>query len=479
MLLSVGLSLGLGCSALVALVLSCFAIGVVAGKAPVPTCSPIDGIGRALRQCGVCSPVPPRANWVIADYVDGSRAQPGGQVQTRWDNGATPVRDSERRHAHIRGFMLRAFVEITVEGATNAAISAYQLRSLWESIFFENVAGWQFLSDVDGRTLIDDVYMRHGGHVQHSYLQAGVQGLSTPVITVNNGLPENVGAGTYVLDCSVNFPTVTLGPGRSKLKGLIPLASVQRWKNGGFKYRMGAQIAGAPPGVEITAYFQPSNPDQQGVEFWVDLVYLPTVVMDSYWQVDSYPLSDFNSILQNSDRRTEYAAIRYFPEDDGTGEQYTGTGQALADDLDTFTVQIGGMNVLGGENKEFMRSRGTDLLQNVRDSSWNRDNAAQDLPLISGAGESLIVIILGYQTRENAAAGDVAYRISEHPDLQEVRWLHRTDACHDPVMAGKIVRATRCGACVKDRPTATEDGYTTPTPNEPFVLKLAEFPDRQ
>lgn len=449
------------------------------------TCTPVEGIGKALRACGVCTPTPAMGNWVIADQVDGSRAKPNGQVQTRWDNGTTPAKDSMGRHAHLRGIWFRGYVNLVVAGDTNDEVTAYQLRGLWQSIFLESVAAWQYLADVDGRTLSDDVYARHWQQIQLGHFQAGVQGLFLPQITSNGGLPANVGPGTYTIDFSVYFPLVTLGPGRSKFKGLIPLAAVQRWKNGGLKYRMGNSIPGAPQGVTLgdqqtntPAFLQPTNPEQSGVELWTDLVYLPTVVVDSYWQVDSYPLNEFNATLANEDRRTEYAWIRHFPEDaeDGT------SGQALAADYDGLTCLVAGFTIFAGENNLFVRDRGLAFAMTCRDSAINRDNAAQELPLVDAStGDALALIFIPYATREAAAAGDVAYRLNTHPDINEVRWLHRTDACHNAMRAAKTVRATKCGPCVSSTPVVGEDGMLLADgtaviqPNEPMVLKLQKF----
>lgn len=448
-------------------------------------CNPAQGVGIALRACAPCDPTPPIGNWVIADQIDGSRARPGGQVQVRWENGTTPAMDSKGRIAHVEGIWFRGFVNLVVAGATNDEVTAYQLRSLWQAITLESVAAWQYLSDVDGRTLLDDVYFRHSANLGFSQLQAGVQALPLPVITINGGLPANVGAGTYPIDCSVFFPFTTLGPGRSRFKGMIPLAAIQRWKNGGLRFRMGSVIAGNPQGVtvgdqvqNIPGFLQPTHPDQSGVELWVKLAHLPTVVVDSYWQVDSYPLAEFNAILANPDRRTEYAVIRHFPED---GNEDTPNGQALASLYEGITLQVAGFSQLAGENNLFTRDRGLAFQMAIRDSALNRLNAAQELPLVDAAsGDALALIMLQYATREAAAAGDIAYRLNDHPGINEVRWLHRTDACHNAMRAAKTVRATKCGPCVGEMPAWGEDGEVRNgrahiKGNEPFVLKLAEF----
>lgn len=443
-------------------------------------CSPSEGIGMALRACGVCSPTPPIGNWVIADQIDGSRAHPGGQVQARWQNGTTPARDSQGRIGHIRGLWFRGYVNLVVDGATNDAVTAYQLRSLWQAMTLESVAGWQYLSDVDGRTLLDDVYFRHGGNIGWGQLQAGVQALPLPQITINGGLPANVGAGTYPIEFSVYFPLTTLGAGRSQFKGMIPLAAIQRWKNGGLRWRMGSVIAGNPAGVQvgdtdaqIPGFLQPTHPDQAGVELWVDIAYLPTVVVDSYWQVDYYPLAEFNAILANPDRRTEYAVLRHRPED---GNEEVPNGQALAALYEQMTLQVSGFDIFAGENNLFIRDRGLAFMMRQKDSALNRLNAAQELPLVDAAtGDPLALIWLPYATREASAAGDIAYRINTHPGIQEVPWLHRTDACHNGMRAAKTVRATRCGPCVSRSPVVGEDNDGTIKPNEPMVLKLAQF----
>lgn len=473
MLLSVGLGLGLGTWALLAL--SLVALGVVASSPLMAgtsgACSPIDGIAKALRECGACGPTPPSGNWVIADRIDGTRARPGGQVQVRWDGGTTPVQDSEGRHAHIAGLWFRGTVQLEVTAATNDAVSAYQLRSLWTAIFLEDLANWQYLSDVDGRHLTDDVWFRHWQHLQHQYLQAGVQGNALPIITTDSGLGKDVGVGLYELDFSVYFPLPTLGAGHSKLQGLLPLAAVQRYKNGGLKFRMASEIAGAPANVEVVQFFQPTEPEEAGVEMWVDLAYLPTVVVDSGWQTDSYTQPDLSAILQHPERKTEFAWVRHYPED---AEDFQ--GQLLAGGYGGVTLQVAGFNILGGENNDMLRDRGLAFAMSIRDSAFNRDNAAQDLPLVDvGTGTPLALALLPFRARAGAAAGDVAYRFNQRTGTQQTRFAHRTNACHNARRAAKIARATKCGPCVGDVPVLGEDGSPNVGPNEPMILRLRRF----
>lgn len=475
MLLSVSvLAFGLGAAGWLALVGSLIALGAVASS-PVTYCTPIEGIAKALRDCGICAPVPPSSNWVIADRIDGSRARPGGQVQARWDGGTTPVMDSDGRHAHIQGLWFRAIVQLEVTDVTNDAVSAYQLRSLWTAMFLEDLANWQFWSDVDGRVLVDDVWFRHWQHLQHTYLHSGVQGPALPLITANGGLPADVGPGLYEIDISVYFPLPTLGPGNSKLAGLLPLAAVQRYKNGGLKWRMASTIAGAPANVEVVQFFQPTEPDQAGVELWTDLAYLPTVILDSGWQTDSYTTPDLSAILQHPERKSHFAIVRHMPEDAANFQ-----GQALAAGYDGITLQVSGFNILGGENNLMVRDRGLAFAQSVRDSAFNRDNAAQDLPLVDAAnGNPLALILLANRTKHGHAAGDVAFRFNTRLGTQQTRFAHRTDACHSPRRAAKIARSTKCGPCMGDWPVVNEEGRPDIGPNDTMVLRLKKFNGRK
>ena len=98
-------------------------------------------LGAALNQCGACPPGPPARNWIRADLVTGDRCSLGAVVQARLNS--VPATDSLGRFAHVRGIYYRALAQLTV-AEDAAAVSAYQLRSVFQSNFLRDVTGHEF-----------------------------------------------------------------------------------------------------------------------------------------------------------------------------------------------------------------------------------------------------------------------------------------------------------------------------------------------
>lgn len=444
------------------------AIGVGPGAASAVACG-VQSIAQAMRTCGACVAAPPVRNWYRADRMDNDRCRPTNEVVVRYDG--LPAIDSLGRHAHVRGIYLAARGVFNL-AAGNVPVSAYNLRALWRAIFLQDSTGWQYLAALsDGRDILDDNFFRHGwARVHNPLLQSGVQDLPTPTITQDAGIPQDAGAGQPVVgfssDVSLYFPLVTLGRGGNPIAGLIPLATLQRAASGGIRFRVGASsdLPGNDGTVTFTGLTRLNG--DPGMDVWLDIVYLPAILVPEAWQLDQYTQPEQNLVLHNPDRKTNLAVIRYKPEDAPAL-----AGQALVSAMDGITLQLAGYTVMGGLTTSDFFTRQTLFAGSERDGAWTRDNAAQDLPLFNAQGPTAGVL-LPFSFPRAAPAGDVVVQYAQRTPTF-TRYLHRTTACHTKARVERIIRDCKCDPCacavmgVDDRGNV---GGAKPTSTSPMVV---------
>lgn len=452
MLLTAALS-HLGGSGLIGLILGLLALGAV-----VPA-----RLDAAIRTCKQCLPVPPSPNWVEIDRIDSSRAQPGQDVFVRTDG--YQCQDTIGRYWHVRGIRLNVRLQYTA-GATNDAVSAYQLRGLIESWYLEDNAGFNYLGgSIDGRDLLDDVWLRHWAHQQTPYLQTGVQGYPRPSILVNEGIPANVGAGSHQVDISIDFPLVTRRKGASKYEGMIPLGMLQLNGYQSLRFRLRdsfllqsdgvVQPPVAPAGLTITAYINPiagntfGSSTVEGLSVWFDLVAIPSLVRHK-WQIQNERYSDQQGRLAHPERVTRYAVVRYKPEDDAAPDASGVAGQTLAGELSNIEADMAGTTFMKSLTAKQSLARLMQMYGAESDGALVRDNAAQDLPVIQNSGANaeapLIIVLLPYRPSEACGAGGLNYDFGVDP-LSYVRFLHRTDVCLDQSDANALETKFSCAPC--------------------------------
>jgi len=442
--------------------LSMVALGAIAGGSNGGLTCGVQSIAAAMRSCGACVAAPPVRNWLRADRMDSDRASPGNEVVVRYDG--LPAIDSLGRHAHVRGIYFAARGVFTLD-AGNTAVSAYNLRTLWRAMFLQDSTGWQYWSAIEGRNILDDSYFRHWARVQLPFLQAGVQDVPTPTIVEDAGIPGGVGPGETTVDLSLYAPLVTLGRGGNPISGLIPLATLQRAASGGIRFRIG-ESSDLPQAVGVTFDSLERLDGSPGMDVWLDVVYLPALVIPEMWQLDEYSQPEQNLVLHNPDRKTSLAVIRYYPEDAPAL-----AGQSLVQDMDGVTLQIAGYTVMGGLMIDDFFTRQMLFAGSERDGALVRNNAAQELPLFDGLGPTA-GILLPFAYPRAAAAGDVAVQYATRtPPL--TRYLHRTIACHTKKRAERIIRDAKCDPCgcgimgVDDRGNV---GAAKPTSTSPMVV---------
>lgn len=416
-------------------------------------CSPaaMNALGAALSACAPCKPRPPSRHWRLVDLVDGTRCQPGQEVQVRLDS--VPITDTLGRFAHIRGLYFSAIAQLDVDTQAGPAVSAYQLRSLLNSFFLRDVSGHPYWDNLDGRVLLDDQWFRHWSLLNNPYLHSGVQGGPLfPTIDTDYGVQGPPTEDPTFVPVSIYAPLTVLG-GRHPLEGLIPLAAIARAGADALKFRVGTTIAGNPASTTFVGLLQPSNPQTAGMEVWADVVYLPELVVDAPWTLQNYTLSDLKGSLNRPDAMTEYAWVRYFPEDTFQGTPpITGNGQSLTELYDTVTLNVAGLNILAGEPLARVKARQAFFYMNAINGGLVENNATRDLPMFitdeedTAAAALCLLPFLGRQPA--AAAGPVLFEYGSRGGTTQTRYTHRYVGCHrSKEQAARIADAAMCDPC--------------------------------
>ncbi len=432
------------------------------GTAPAMAmaCAPGEGLAGALANAsrGV-EPDPGGREWVLAQQLNATDLALGNQVYVKL--GQVPNRDSINRHAHVRGIMFSAKAALIVAGATNAQVSAYTIRGLYDSLHMEDVTGWNYFDAIDGRVLVDDAFFRHWGDQQWPYLRAGANGGPLqPDQTADFGLVANAGAATYTVEASLYIPLVSNADGASPLEGLIPLTALQAVGNNALRFKVpsAAGIPGAPAGVTFGGFMNPDPAIQTtlGMEVWLDIVYLDHVVADAPWNVNSYVIAEQNGNLAYPERITDYAAIRYLNTDQPAGAATA--GQRAVESLGNFTFTAAGLSRLSGMTLDQMVRRQTYFARTIPDSALSEDNAARDLPMITrniglNTYQVFALLMFAQRQRSTAVAGRVSYKIATDPN-GFIRFLHRTTAGNTQDRIERIVATTKCSPCAYMAPNS-------------------------
>ncbi len=406
-------------------------------------------LGSAMRSCGACPALPPTRRWKMVDRIGAARVALGTEVMVNL--GGVPAQDSAGRFAHVRGIYFSANLRATTAGA-NVAYSAYSLRAMFSAMFLQDVSGHKFWSALDGRTILDDQFFRHNKQTNWPALKTGVQaGLpvspgqaGSPTVSVDAGIPVNVGVATENYPISLYAPLATNNTGAiwvNPLQGLIPISALQREGADALKFTVAAALPGTSTGITLVGLYNLAG--VAGLDVWLDLVYLPALVVDAPWQLETYTLTETSGVLKHPDRITEYAVIRHFPNDVNGSNS---VGQAQAQDVDGITLTAAGFTEVGGITQADARLRGMLFYSSDPDSAVSRMNAAQDLPMLTAAGAALAIVLYPYRSRETAASGPISFEYATR-EGNWTRYLHRTVKCQNEQRARAIAKAGKCDPC--------------------------------
>lgn len=436
--------------------------GFAAGVAGAMACTPGAGLAGALANgmAGVAAD-PGAREWILADMVDSSRLALGQQVQARLQS--VPQRDSLGRYAHVRGILFAAKGAFTTVD-NNVAVGAYLLRSLYQNLHLEDASGHVYFDGIDGRTIIDDQFFRHWSVQQWPWLHAGIEGDVTsggefPEITYDYGIQAD-SFPSQIVDLSLYIPLVSNADGASPLEGIIPLAALQNKGGNALRFNVGQSIPTTPTGVTFTGFRNPNVTQQTttGMEIWLDVVYLDHPVIDAPWTVEQYTINEQNGQLRYPDRITEYAAIRYFAEDNVS--ETNNNGQLAVQGLNTFTLTVAGLSKVSGYTFEQMVRRQQLFAATVPDSALSEGSAKRDLPLENPDGV-VALILLPQRQRATAPAGRINYNIATDPN-DFIRFVHRTVGGQTPTRVNMMTQATSCQPCQFQTPSGASPNLTEP-----------------
>lgn len=416
-------------------------------------CQVTQALGAALQQCGVCDPRPVARDWYRADLVEADRVGRGNVVFARLDS--LPITDALGRFAHVRGIYLACKARLTV-AAEAAPVSAYNLRSWCQALYLQDHTGHQYWATLDGRDILDDHFFRTWKNAQFPGLHFGVQGYPFPDITDDNGYAGQVGGdpGTVDVEASIYAPLTTRG--RNPLEGLIPLASLQKAGADALKFRIGQTLlGGTTTGTTFTGVVDPDG-NNLGMQIWLDIVYLPALLIDAPYQLRNYVRPEMSGTLNNPENIHEYVWVRYKPEDRfGVVTPPQTNGQNLISDYyDGLSVSIASTDMLAGVPLLRAQRRMLNWWGSSDEGSLVRNNAALDLPLINidpqdETDQQLAALMLvGYQGREpGAGAGPIVFEYQQRTPTN-TRYAHRSVGCWRTAEDAQLIAdAAVCNPC--------------------------------
>jgi hypothetical protein len=436
------------------------------------SCTPASAavIAAALVACGVCPSAPPVERFVIADKVDSSRCAPGQEVQARLDG--VDLTDGKGRHAHIRGIFIEGLANLTVADGTSGAVSNFSLRGLFNAFFMTSATGHSWFNSLDGRTIDDDIWFRHWRRLANPALQIGSQSdVEYPKVTGASrfALAANVGAGDYEVDASLYIPLTDLYA-RKPLQGLIPLSLLRKRGANALRFKTGPSIPGNPADVTFTGWTTADG--FEGLKIWLDLVYLPALVVDAEWSLHNYTKNELSGVLDYSGQAIEYAVVRYFPEDTSAGSAFSGQQLALAHD--GVTLSIANTNDVAGYSTDEMIKRGM-LFYMRGNGALTEMNSATDLPYLDETGnglEATTMILQPYSTREGAPAGDYSYKYASR-DASFTRYTQRVVKCQAATDAKRLADALQCDPCGIKYTDGKGNETSVARTFEPIVIETA------
>lgn len=378
-------------------------------------------LGSAVGSCARCVASPVPRDWFLIDSVDPARgAKPNGQVTVQW-NGLSP-QDNLGRYCGIKSLKIAGTALFTGDGA-NAAVTAYQLRSIINQMNLSDAGKHFYLAALDGRTCIDIPWLK---------------GYRLP-FPLDGAIPAAAPAGTVRARIDLEIPLVGRQDGASPTEGMISLAALQQTDGSqGWIFRLATAIAGNPAPAGLTLNSFEKDDGTPGLDIWVEYVYTDLPIIDAAWSWREYTIAENNNNLKNPNAKTTVAAARYFPED-AAGN----LGQQLAANINNVTLTCAGAS--------FAMTRTIDLVRRQDFLAQTAPNsaAALGLPNLAQPNEPGVtqgmMLILPYRPRETAPAGPVIFKYATNPN-GFTRYVAETVDCDTEERASLILAAIKCGA---------------------------------
>jgi hypothetical protein len=411
-------------------------------------------LGAALSAMVACPAMPSPRNWVVADRVPVARAAPGRTVFA--DFMSLPVQNSRGEWAHVRAIKIAATTEVTL-AAANTAVSGIDIRSIWQEIYLTDIGGHEYLSSIDGRTVLFD-----------SFLRNGLYRTAVPYIDGSNGeLTTNQGAGAVSVDSSLILDLVSRGPGASPLEGLITVAALQARGAQAFRFRCASSFATSPVGVTVNGFEDPEG--TAGLWIMADIIYLPEPVIDAPWSLREYTLTEQSGSFHSPEARHEYLAMTPFSEDISNDDPCA--------DVEGISLMVAGFSDLAGATNIEALYRQLSFEESEPQSARCLDQL-EELYFQVGVPASAIhpyLLLLPPRPRESAPAGPVSYKYTTRPQTSS-RYTHRFTFCDDGARITKIKAAITKAPCGVQQIVggATESGIVDSTLPKVLVTKTLQ-----
>lgn len=391
-----------------------------------------------LSACGgSCPSMAVAHEWVLVDQVVAARCTNGQQVIANLTGGTMKERDGEGRIAHVLGIRVKGTYTFTTTDITNDAITGYAMAGLLNAFFLTDESGHNYLAgDCDGRNLRDDIFFRHWRNDLSYDLPAG--------------LSKDVGAKqANNIDIEVYIPFTRIDHFGPQIEGCIPFGSLIR-NSGAFKFTVATALpSGAATNVTLTGF-------SSGLEIWLDVVYLPGLVISEPWQLSTYTVTSQGGPLQWPDRAHEYCALRYTPED---------TDGQNCDTLGNLIVNFNGAITVPALTAAQVLTRDGSCVAS------DLDARITDLPLVAPTGEEQAQMLIPRQRlRDQYGSGPVNFQYASQGSQTLERFLHRTVQCQSLPRANMFAKTAAISESECSCKGVVGSGVVDVGPNRSLVL---------
>jgi hypothetical protein len=384
---------------------------------------------------------------VLADRVTvATRARVGQTVMV--DLRSVPATDSRGRIAHVVGIRFAAMYDLVVSESPGYLAAQTLISAAYQNIFLEDIGGWIYLAGLSGADLIRDNYFRNW--------------MLDPVTApVSSAVLPGSAAGNRTVDVSLSYSLIRNDRrGSAAWDGAIPLAALQA-KTGALRFTAGNTVPGGalPANTTLTGFSE--APGLGTINVFLDLVYLPVVVVPNAWQVENYTVSELSGSLRHADRMHEYATLIHRVGDDASqphvqplvsgygGITVSNNGDVLASALSAWEFFQRDLYMIGSQDQlAYLGTRGYTTDSNSQHTKTEPfPSPGSNWALADDQAQNQEWMMFVPQTKHGRAmaSGQIGFNITQRAaELPFERFLHRTIACHEPYHAGAVIGSTGC-----------------------------------
>ncbi len=114
---------------------------------------------------------------ILVDQVRGSDAAINNNYKVRLDKAV--LYDADGKIAHTRGIIIECMFKLVATG-TSDAVTRRSLMGVFSALTLKNAAGHVYFNNLDGRMLMDEMFVRFGRHTQAPYSYQNIGELGSP-----------------------------------------------------------------------------------------------------------------------------------------------------------------------------------------------------------------------------------------------------------------------------------------------------------